>query len=395
MSFVEDFLSAEVTFVKVDSLRKDELFALADHFKLPVTRQDKKAKLKFHVIQALVEQKVLPDSDIELVQEDKNENEMSELQFKLEMRKIDMQMQEKSMQNEKEIKMQMQERQMQGEREEREYKKEMRLRELEIESQREKRLERESNSRITEKEKSKHEISRNIKLVPKFHEKDVEKYFQHFEKIAQSMEWAREIWSMMLQSVLIGKAQEVYAALSLDQSADYEIVKDRILQAYELVPEAYRQKFRYSQRQHGQTHVELAREKENTFDRWLMAKKVDDNFRKLKQLMLLEEFKRCVSKEVKTHLDEQKVDELKDAAILADDYELTHKHSFQRYQGGPRGNPAKGSTGSGHGSAGSMPASVSGAYKHVFKPQQKGDSPANQRAGTESRNPSGPTCFFL
>ena len=50
--------------------------------------------------------------------------------------------------------------------------------------------------------------------------------------------------TLMLQSVLTGKAQEVYSALPVEQSKDYTVVKLAILKAYEQVPEAYRQKFR-------------------------------------------------------------------------------------------------------------------------------------------------------
>ena len=49
---------------------------------------------------------------------------------------------------------------------------------------------------------------------------------------------------MLLQNVLVGKEQEIYDSLSVEQSSDYEHVKEAILKAYELVPEAYGQKFR-------------------------------------------------------------------------------------------------------------------------------------------------------
>ena len=44
--------------------------------------------------------------------------------------------------------------------------------------------------------------------------------------------------------------------------------------------------------------------------------------------MLIEEFKRCVHLDIKTHLDERKVESLNEAAVMADDYSLTHKGSF-------------------------------------------------------------------
>ena len=80
--------------------------------------------------------------------------------------------------------------------------------------------------------------ARNIRLVPPFQEKEVDKYFAHFEKVADSLNWPKESWVLLLQSVLVGKAQEIYGSLSVEQSSNYEHVKEAILKAYELIPEA-------------------------------------------------------------------------------------------------------------------------------------------------------------
>ena len=47
--------------------------------------------------------------------------------------------------------------------------------------------------------------ARNIRLVPPFQEKEVDKYFAHFEKVADSLNWPKESWVLLLQSVLVGK----------------------------------------------------------------------------------------------------------------------------------------------------------------------------------------------
>ena len=75
------------------------------------------------------------------------------------------------------------------------------------------------------------------------------------------------------------------------------------------------------------THVEFAREKENLFNRWCHSKEIGQDFKKLKQMVLLEEFKDKVRPDIRSHLDEQKVEELEKAAVMADDYALTHKMS--------------------------------------------------------------------
>ena len=138
------------------------------------------------------------------------------------------------------------------------------LRELELKAEREKRdleLKAEQEKALLEAEKEaaarEHELkmaglgkhspsdkasafdpARNIRLVPPFQEKEVDKYFAHFEKVADSLNWPKESWVLLLQSVLVGKAQEIYGSLSVEQSSNYEHVKEAILKAYELVPEA-------------------------------------------------------------------------------------------------------------------------------------------------------------
>ena len=57
-------------------------------------------------------------------------------------------------------------------------------------------------------------------------------------------------------------------------------------------------------------------------------KKIGSDYPKLRQLMLVEEFKRCINSDVKSFLDEKEVETLEKAALLADDYTLTHKVSF-------------------------------------------------------------------
>ena len=172
------------------------------------------------------------------------------------------------------------------------------------------------------------DVTKHIRLVPPFQEKEVDKYFLHFEKVAENLKWPREHWILLLQSVVIGKAREIYTQLSLEQSSDYDKVKELILKAYELVPEAYRQKFRDCRKEHDQTHVEFARTKKQLFDRWCSSKKVGSDHAKLRQLMLVEEFKRCINSDVKAFLNEREVENLETAARLADDYALTHKASF-------------------------------------------------------------------
>ena len=102
---------------------------------------------------------------------------------------------------------------------------------------------------------------------------------------------------------------------------DYWRVKEAVLRVYELILEAYRQKFSNHRRVSGQTHIE----KEILFNRWFRSMKLDFTHEKLKEVVFMEEFKKSTPPEVKTYLEDQKVREIRSAAVTADSYELTHK----------------------------------------------------------------------
>ena len=88
------------------------------------------------------------------------------------------------------------------------------------------------------------DVSNNIALVPPFREAEVDGYFSTFERVAGALKWPQEVWLLLLQCRLTGKAQGVVASLSLEDSLNYDVVKATVLRSYELVPEAYRQRFK-------------------------------------------------------------------------------------------------------------------------------------------------------
>lgn len=85
------------------------------------------------------------------------------------------------------------------------------------------------------------------------------------------------MWAILLQCKLTGKAQGARASLSLEDSLTYDKIKSAVLRVYELVPEAYRLRFRSLRKSAGQTHVDFAREQGIIFDRWGAAAKADDS----------------------------------------------------------------------------------------------------------------------
>jgi len=121
----------------------------------------------------------------------------------------------------------------------------------------------------------------------------------HFEKIAVSLKWPEQIWTVLLQSVLIGKAREIYSALPVDK---YTVGKS-ILKGYELAPEVYKQKFRSTSKGNKKTFIEFAQDKKCLFDRWCTSHNVDGDFARLWHIN--GGIQNCLSIKVKTYIGDE------------------------------------------------------------------------------------------
>ena len=319
MASVSDFIQSH-TLEKLLKLKKEDLLAIGKGFSLNLKRAMRKAQIVRSIAEYLIEEENYPEDFNESIWEElpPDPAELSDKQFEIEKLRLEKQAEIEKAKIAADVQAQAQAANIEK------AKIEAETRRMELQFRRD----------SDENRRNEFDLTKYVKLVPQFNESDVDKYFQHFEKIAKNLHWPENVWSTLLQAALKGKAQETFAALSVDDSSDYDAVKAAILKAYELVPETYRQKFRNYKKDDKQTYFEIANQTEVYFDSWCSAKKVISDFDKLRQIILIEQFKRCVHDDLKTYLDEKNVETLHEMAVLADDYALTHKRSFKPRQGG-------------------------------------------------------------
>ena len=340
--------------------KKSDLLDIAAHYELTsVNKSMLKQEIKNILVQFLVDQEILDSSALSLVIVTQTGLQMRELEIQkqIELEKLRLEQEKFKIEQERQMQTEREKMKFDSEEKERERQYNLRMKELEMQNKTVKPQPLDFGVHF--------DVTKHIRLVPPFQEKEVDKYFLHFEKVAENLKWPKEHWTLLLQSVMIGKAREIYTQLTVEQSSNYDTVKELILKAYELVPEAYRQKFRNCKKENEQTHVEFARTKEQLFDRWCSSKKIGSDHEKLRQLMLVEEFKRCINSDIKSFLDEKQVETLEAAARLADDYALTHKVSFIN-KSNPSRRPFFPQSGSKH-----SPSNPSGNYSQTFTPKPK------------------------
>ena len=343
---------------KALSLTRDELVVLARHLEIEPKTSSTKPEIRQLILPVLVTKNIVGEESDEK-REEKEDTETSTMMVKtrkydqeFELEKLKLQMELEKMRGSKKKEKDKKEKDRKKKEKDRKKKerqeRERERQEKEIERERQER-ERESARQIQEREKerqfkleklklqqSNHPIGqsfhviKNFQAISSFQEDDVDMFFLHFEKLATNLNWPKDHWTILLQKAFVGKAQEIFAQLSVEQSQKYKYVKDVVLRGYQLNPEACRQKFRNCQRDISQTFVEFARVNEQLFDRWCHSKKVNKDFEKVRQLILIEEFKLGIPFHMKTFIDEKQVENLQQAADLADEYFLTHGNFNQQ-----------------------------------------------------------------
>ena len=165
-----------------------------------------------------------------------------------------------------------------------------------------------------------------VKLVPLTTQDDIESYLVTFERIMEAYKVPKEQWTYYLAPQLTGKAQQAFAALSLDESKTYDGVKTAVLLRYGVNEEAYRRRFRAANRKDGETNRELAVRLLDLQNKWL---KKCGTVEAIKEQVALEQFLSTLTLEKRAWVRDKKPDTCIAAGELADEYEQARKLESQ------------------------------------------------------------------
>ncbi|KAJ8021635.1 hypothetical protein HOLleu_38894 [Holothuria leucospilota] len=177
MPFNLDKFVASPSVEELDSLKKSEIVKVAKHYGVEFQPLMRKDEIKRYVLEYLVDESILPitvlETAITVPTDNTFELKRLEIEMNKEIRLKEMERERMQMQKEKEER----EMQMQREKEAREH--EFRLKQLELG------VIKGSDPKIGLDTGGLFDVSKHVKFVPKFQEDNVEKFFNHFEKLGE------------------------------------------------------------------------------------------------------------------------------------------------------------------------------------------------------------------
>ncbi|XP_075733426.1 uncharacterized protein LOC142775667 [Rhipicephalus microplus] len=160
------------------------------------------------------------------------------------------------------------------------------------------------------------------KLIPGFNESrdDLDAYLKRFERVAIGQEWPRDKWATALSLCLSGEALKVFGRLSPEDSLDYDKAKLALLQRFRFTAEGYREKFRQSKPQDGETGKQYATRLLSFFDRWVEMSRTGKEYSALRNLIVTEQFLRNCHHRLALFLREKNFNKLEDMAEASDNF---------------------------------------------------------------------------
>ncbi|KAJ8043233.1 hypothetical protein HOLleu_10230 [Holothuria leucospilota] len=262
---------------ELTSLKRSEIVKVAKHdteFQ-PLMRKD---AIKRYVLEYRVDESILPSTVLETVITVPTDNAFELKRLEMEVNKVRL----KELEREKEEKCK-----CRGKKET-DNAFELKRLEMEVNKVRLKELEREKEEREMQMQREKvarergfnpkigldtggFDVYKHVKFVPKFQEDNVEKFFNHFEKLGEQLKCPRDKWSILVQSNLTGKAQGVYSALSIEDSMDHDNLKRPYYRPMKWCPKPIAKNLENIVRRIHK-HMFVYQSKRH-FDRWCASKK--------------------------------------------------------------------------------------------------------------------------
>jgi hypothetical protein len=149
---------------------------------------------------------------------------------------------------------------------------------------------------------------------------NIDAYIQRFERSATSQNWNRHNWGAHLRALLKGKALDVFARLSHEDSLDFDKLKTALYKRFDITEDGFLKRFRSSKPEGSETFLQFSSRLDCYLERWVELSRTSKTYEGLKDLFLREQFILCCTKELSLFLKERIPLTIKDMARYADQY---------------------------------------------------------------------------
>ena len=162
--------------------------------------------------------------------------------------------------------------------------------------------------------------------LPVFHDgDDLTSYLVRFERVSTLLNINEDSYAVRLGSLLGGRAGEIYASLSPEITADYQLLKDALLLAFNKNPDTYRSEFRSARILPNETYLQFMTTLTCKFNFWMNSAKVPLTMDGVREFMILDQLLASVPMELRLFLKERGSLSLTETVTCADNWRVARQ----------------------------------------------------------------------
>jgi hypothetical protein len=204
------------------------------------------------------------------------------------------------------------------------------------------------------------------KMAPFDEKDDMDSYLFRFERYAELQNWPEDQWAIYLSALLRGRALDVYARLTADDSKDYKVLKEALLRRYQMTEEGYKRRFYSAKADIGESPPQFITRLSKYLDRWIELANIQETYEAVCGLFIREQYLATCGKELELFLRERAVTDLNELGKLAEQYQDAHSSgTIGRHNPRPGEMPRKEST------PGGRPAMTNQSANQQHKPSER------------------------
>jgi hypothetical protein len=149
---------------------------------------------------------------------------------------------------------------------------------------------------------------------------NMDAYITRFEKYANLQKWDTSIWALNLGTLLTGKGLEVYDSLTPEEQDIYTILKDALLRRYLLTEEGFRDKYKNSKPEAGESAEQYIIRISKYLRRWIALAGSNESFEGIFDLFVRDRFVHSCPHNMANHIVLHEPKSTAELAELADRY---------------------------------------------------------------------------
>ena len=157
---------------------------------------------------------------------------------------------------------------------------------------------------------------------------DMDAFIRRFESYAVSLEWPIDKWALKLSALLHGIALDMYNRQPVNDTSNYDSLKEALLRRFLLTEEGFREKLRTAKPERGESFGQFMTRLEGYFNRWIELGHVDKTYQGLKDALLREQVMSVVTRNLRIFIMERKPKDIGEMSILAEQYLEVHGNTY-------------------------------------------------------------------